>query len=202
MKNFKTFLQTNYHYTDYQIKVMDYCIKTCLSEISKFIFMGIFFSCFSAFHYYLYATLILWILRFCSGGLHCKTYIGCLLFSLTYLILCILLLPRFILSTFWTLVLLLMCIVTAYFIAPVPSIYRQHITSNRRKQYRTYLFIFLFIHTHIIPMCLDQLITHCLDVFDVQLCTCVRVHHGCLIDLLAIFGHCCLNSKELRADIG
>lgn len=59
MKNFKTFLQTNYHYTDYQIKVMDYCIKTCLSEISKFIFMGIFFSCFSAFHYYLYATLIL-----------------------------------------------------------------------------------------------------------------------------------------------
>lgn len=146
MKNFKTFLQTNYHYTDYQIKVMDYCIKTCLSEISKFIFMGIFFSCFSAFHYYLYATLILWILRFCSGGLHCKTYIGCLLFSLTYLILCILLLPRFILSTFWTLVLLLMCIVTAYFIAPVPSIYRQHITPIRRKQYRTYLIIFLFIH--------------------------------------------------------
>ena len=142
MKNFKTFLQTNYHYTDYQIKVMDYCIKTCLSEISKFIFMGIFFSCFSAFHYYLYATLILWILRFCSGGLHCKTYIGCLLFSLTYLILCILLLPRFILSTFWPLVLLLMCIVAAYFIAPVPSIYRQHITPIRRKQYRTYLIIF------------------------------------------------------------
>ena len=60
----------------------------------------------------------------------------------------------------------------------------------------------LAVHLHIIPMCLDQLITHCLDVFDVQLCTCVRVHHGCLIDFLAVFGHCCLNSKELRADIG
>lgn len=27
MKSFKTFLQTNYHYTDYQIKVMEYFIK-------------------------------------------------------------------------------------------------------------------------------------------------------------------------------
>lgn len=35
MKNFKTFLQTNYHYTDYQIKVMDYFIKTCLSELER-----------------------------------------------------------------------------------------------------------------------------------------------------------------------
>ena len=51
-------------------------------------------------------------------------------------------------------------------------------------------------------MCLDQLITHCLDIRDIQLCTCVRIHHSCLIDLLAVFGHCCLNSKELRADIG
>lgn len=75
MKNFKTYLQTNYHYTDYQIKVMDYFIKTCLSEISKFILMGFFFSYFSAFSHYLYATLILWILRFCSGGLHCKCII-------------------------------------------------------------------------------------------------------------------------------
>lgn len=146
MKNFKTFLQTNYHYTDYQIKVMDYFIKTCLSEISKFMLMGFFFSYFSAFPYYLYATLILWVLRFCSGGLHCKTYMGCLLFSHTYLVLCILVLPRLYLSTIWELILLLMCIVISYFIAPVPSIYRQHITSNHRKQYRTYLFIFLFIH--------------------------------------------------------
>lgn len=114
MKNFKTFLQTSYHYTDYQIKVMDYFIKTCLSEISKFMLMGFFFSYFSAFPYYLYATLILWVLRFCSGGLHCKTYIGCLLFSHTYLVLCILVLPRLYLSTIWELILLLMCIVISY----------------------------------------------------------------------------------------
>lgn len=146
MKSFKTFLQTNYHYTDYQIKVMEYFIKTCLSEISKFIFMGIFFACFSAFPYYLYATLILWVLRFCSGGLHCKTYLGCLLFSHTYLCLCILVLPRLYLSMILELILLFMCIVISYFIAPVPSIYRQHITPIRRKQYRTCLIIFLLIH--------------------------------------------------------
>ena len=36
----------------------------------------------------------------------------------------------------------------------------------------------LFIHTHIIPMCLDQFVAHCLDIIDIQLRCGMGFEHG------------------------
>ena len=38
--------------------------------------------------------------------------------------------------------------------------------------------IFLFIHTHIFPMCLDQFVAHCLDIIDIQLRCGMGFEHG------------------------
>ena len=46
---------------------------------------------------------------------------------------------------------------------------------------RPFLFVIpylLFIHTHIIPMCLDQFVAHCLDIIDIQLCCGMGFEHG------------------------
>ena len=46
---------------------------------------------------------------------------------------------------------------------------------------RPFLFVIpylLFIHTHIIPMYLDQFVAHCLDIIDIQLCCGMGFEHG------------------------
>ena len=37
---------------------------------------------------------------------------------------------------------------------------------------------FYFIHTHIIPLCLDQFVAHCFDIIDIQLCCGMGFEHG------------------------
>lgn len=140
------YIQNKYHYSDYQMKVLHYFFISILSEISKFLIMGAFFLYFSQFLCYLWAVSLLWILRFTSGGLHCKTYIGCLLSSFLYLFLSIQVMPLFPLPELIRLVLLLLCILVAYHIAPVPSQFRQHINQTQTTRYRTYLFILLFVY--------------------------------------------------------
>ena len=117
--DFYNWMQRKYCFTDYQVKVFHYFIISIFSEISKFIIMGIFFYATGRLPYYLWGVCLLSLLRFYSGGLHCKTYMGCLFSSFAYMLMCVQLLPSFSVSRLLQLILLLQLIFRIAVINPV-----------------------------------------------------------------------------------
>lgn len=146
MTNLYTYLKKEYHYTDYEIKLIRYSIITILSEISKFILIGLFFYFFSNLFYYLWSSILLIILRRYSGGYHCKTYLSCFIMSFAYMYLCIMALPSLPISKLSQLLLLIFAFFIDYKIAPIPSVYHAKLDSRQIFRYRIYVFLILIFY--------------------------------------------------------
>ena len=115
----KEMLKTYYHFTDLQIAQLDFLRKTLLSEISKVLIMGFLFR--KQLDVYCISVLALCLLRTSTGGLHCKTYLRCLVSSTAYMAVCLVLLPPVMVSLPVKVCLLLVCALTNYMIGPVTS---------------------------------------------------------------------------------
>ena len=75
------------------IECMEYTLKALLNEISKCVLYGAIFSFFHMLPDFLLAYAVFVTLRLFAGGIHCKTYWGCLIVSFIMITTC-LLLPR------------------------------------------------------------------------------------------------------------
>ena len=146
VKKLYHYLEHNMQYTDYQIRVLHYFFLTVGSEISKFLLIGFYFSLWDKQNIYLFSVILLWFLRFCSGGLHQKTYLRCLAFSFSYLVLCIQILPILPTAKPAIFVLLSAAVIAGYRIGPVPSPFRRHITEKQKAKYRRIQFLGLFCY--------------------------------------------------------
>ncbi len=155
--DFYNWMQRKYCFTDYQVKVFHYFIISIFSEISKFIIMGIFFYATGRLPYYLWGVCLLSLLRFYSGGLHCKTYMGCLFSSFAYMLMCVQLLPSFSVSRLLQLILLSAAVIIAYHIAPIPSVYRPTPTEEKTRQCKLQLFIIIFLYSILVFICPQNL---------------------------------------------
>jgi Membrane protein putatively involved in post-translational modification of the autoinducing quorum-sensing peptide len=120
----KDYLQANFGYTDYQIEQIRYTLLSILSEISKLFIMGLFFAKTHHISQYFVAIIVLLILRTCTGGLHLKHYLSCLLVSFLIFYLGICQLSNIALPRQVYFILLLVCVIINYLYAPVVSIYR------------------------------------------------------------------------------
>lgn len=139
-----TLIQRRYDFTDYQIAQLKYTFTVLFSEISKFIIIAFFFrDCFAL---YLYAAVILGILRISTGGLHAKTYWGCLLISLMFFCVSVYLLPQIIISKITMSVLILGCMLAICLIGPVASVYRTPPDNHKKKRLVFQSLIAIFIH--------------------------------------------------------
>ena len=118
------YLQENFGYSDFQIGQIRYAVVSILSEISKIIIMGIFFSYIHYFPQYLVAIAVLLTLRTCTGGLHFKHYFSCFLVSLGIIFAGVCVLPLIPVARPLYFILLLGCIIVNYFLAPIVSSYR------------------------------------------------------------------------------
>lgn len=157
--DFYNWMQKKYCFTDYQVKVFHYFIISIFSEISKFTIMGIFFYVAGRLPLYLWGVCLLSVLRFYSGGLHCKTYMGCLLSSFAYMLACVQLLPSFPVNRLLQLIFLLVAIIIAYYIAPIPSAYRPAPTETKARQCKLQLFIIMFLYSILVFICPQNLFT-------------------------------------------
>ncbi len=146
MKKFDTYLKNKFLYTEYQVQVLYYFFLTISSEISKFTILLLYFIAFSKLTEYLFAILLLWFFRFFGGGLHRKTYWGCLLFSFTYLFLCIQVLPMIYIPKLEQITFLLFSLVVACKIKPIPSPYRKNITKTQISRYHHYQLWGIFLY--------------------------------------------------------
>lgn len=129
---YEKILKERYGLNNYQLAQLRYVFKTLFSEISKFLIMLILFH--EKFPLFLCTVTLLCLMRITSGGFHCNTYIGCLIFSVTYMILCINILPRLYFEKIVRLVFTVICIFINYFFAPVSS--EKHVPLNNSARYK------------------------------------------------------------------
>ncbi len=111
--------QTEYGFTDYQIKLIRYSLTALFYDVSKLILFIIFFYHTGKLLHLAFALCPLILLRTKTGGLHFHSYFSCLLVSFLYLYAAITLLPHFIeLQPLIIYPVLLLCAVVNYIIGP------------------------------------------------------------------------------------
>lgn len=138
--NIKAYLHNRYHYTDYQLQQLQWLFITLFAEISKLLLLFLYFYCFNQITFYLWALVIFWIMRFNGGGLHCKTYWGCFLFSSLYMICAIQVLPNIPFTTVTYALFLIICMGISIVIGPVPSKLKKHLSDEKLSCYKINLF--------------------------------------------------------------
>ena len=145
-------LKSTYQFTDYQIAQLSFLAKTLLSEISKIVIIGLFFR--KEIPFYIICMFILALLRTSTGGLHCKTYLSCLVASCFYITFTFKILPLIPISRIPAMILLILCAVIDYRIGPVTSDVHLPLTEKVKQRGRicTVITISLFfILMYIIP---------------------------------------------------
>lgn len=128
-------IQNTYHFTDLEMRRLDFTLTVFFYEISKFIILAILFSAVGLFQEYAISILVLMPIRIFSGGIHFNHYISCFLFT----------------SVFFTVPVLLrsvspdgpvrlgcmaICLLVTYLIGPVTSQKRPPITYKRYTLFR------------------------------------------------------------------
>ena len=140
----KELLKTHYHFSNYQIAQLEFFFKTLFSELSKILFIGFLFR--NELDIYAITMLTLCLLRTSTGGLHCKTYWGCLFASTTYIVLALKVLPLIMLPTALKALLALLCAPINYFVGPVTSDVHMPLTEKviKKSRIKAACFIILF----------------------------------------------------------
>lgn len=148
----KELLKSTYQYTDYQIAQLNFLAKTLLSEISKIFIIGLFFR--KELPFFLISMLILALLRTSTGGLHCKTYLSCLIASWFYIVFTFKILPLIPIAQAPAMILLVICAVVDYKIGPVTSDVHMPLSEASKQKCRIYTtttILFFFVLMYIIP---------------------------------------------------
>lgn len=152
MKFFKHILKKKYQLSNYQIAQLTFLFKTLFSEFSKILIMGIIF--YKNFPLYIFALIIMLILRCSTGGIHFYTYTNCFIASLAFLILAVIVFPKISLPLYIQIFLLIICILICHSIGPIPSKYRPAYTDHFEQKCKVTISIFIFFYVlflYIIP---------------------------------------------------
>ncbi|MDO4302409.1 MAG: accessory gene regulator B family protein [Bacillota bacterium] len=145
-------LKTGYGFSEFQIKQLNYVWKTFSSEFSKLLIMGIIFH--QKLGVYLFAVIIMMLLRSATGGLHCRKFLFCFIVSLSYMILALSILPRIPVEKPIQMMLLFLCILANYYIGPVTSEVHRPLSGETQSKVRLQAFIVIFFYliiTYIVP---------------------------------------------------
>lgn len=146
------YIQKTYDFTDYQIAQLRFFFLTIFSEISKLVIIGLFYI--NELPLYLWTMFIFLLMRTTTGGLHCRTYPGCLTASFCYILLCIRILPMIFINKLIQMIMLFACILISYHTGPVTSPIHLALTKKRCHQLKNRLFIIIFFYlilTYILP---------------------------------------------------
>lgn len=139
-------LKTTYNYSDYDLAVVKYTLLSIASELSKMILLCVFYCFIGKISYFFIFLFLLSLLRFNSGGFHCKHYITCLLLTFIISYLAIIILPDLETPDILIIELLtIVCLIINYFIGPIASPLRPSPNSLLLKHCKNNSFIIIFI---------------------------------------------------------
>ena len=116
-------------------KVLRFSGQLIFGELSKIIILFLFFTFFHMTKEFVFSTLALIPIRCKIGGLHCRTYLGCLSVTLMIYISAIMILPATIPLTPIVITVLLLCCASMYiYIGPIINPTRPKLSSCQIKQ--------------------------------------------------------------------
>lgn len=119
--------QKEFGFSDREISLIQYSILSICYDFSKILLFSVFFYVTGKFINFLFALVPFLFLRCKNGGLHFKTYLGCVTFSFIYLYLVINVLPVYITLPLWAVcVIVVLCAVINYIVGPT--------SLNRKKE--------------------------------------------------------------------
>jgi len=144
--DFIIYLKETYNYTDYDIELLKYYIKSILYDISKLIPLCIFFFVCGYFTECIVAVVMLFLVRSSTGGLHFKHYFSCFMFTCVFLILSIIVLPMLPITDSIMLISLFICMLITNYTGPIVSCYRETPSGLliRKCKKNTSIIIFIF----------------------------------------------------------
>ncbi len=138
-------IQKKYEFTNYQIKQLEYAFKVMASEISKMLIICLVM--FRDWKLCLFVFFVMTMLRLCTGGIHCDTYIGCLFTSFIFVFLSIntakIITPDKTLVTST----LVICAILSYILSPVISKFHQKLNREIVKRVRLQVFSTIMTYT-------------------------------------------------------
>lgn len=145
MDKVKEHLKDTYHLTSYQAAQVIFLFKSLFSEFSKMLIMGILFH--RHLPEYFFALFVMLFLRCTTGGIHFYTYWGCLLMSVSYVGLSILILPLIPVPFPIKIGLLLFAMLTCFIIGPIASKYRPTAPEKQIRKFRILSAAFILLYT-------------------------------------------------------
>lgn len=140
-------IQTEYGYSDYQIRLIRFTFTAVLYDISKVFLFAIYFYLTGKLMEFLFAVVPLILLRTKTGGMHMQKYWSCLVFSFAYIYTCINILPHIItVPCLFVFLILLMCAVIDYCIGPTslkkkPSECKDFIQKAKMQTFQVIFFV-------------------------------------------------------------
>lgn len=152
MKNLNIYLTGKCHLSNYQAAQVVFLLKTILSELSKLLIMAILFR--RQIIYYLFGLLVMIFLRCTMGCLHFYRYSQCLLASIIYIWLSVIVMPHILIYKYVEIILMIFSILICYYIGPLPSKYRPQYSKQYLTKMRLFTSKFIFLYTlilYIIP---------------------------------------------------
>ena len=146
MEHLQNYIQIKYDFTDYQMAQLRFFTVTLLSELSKFLIIGLFFI--YDIRLYLWTIVVFQIVRSTTG----RTYAGCLLLSLAFMVIIIKVLPLFTPVLFARILMLMICAAVSFIIGPVTS--AKHLKLSNNTRFRLRLKVIAVIAVYIFVMCM------------------------------------------------
>lgn len=131
----KTELETRF--SEFELAKLKYIYLCFLHEGSKFVLMLLIFSITKMQQEYLLALVVLLSIRNFSGGIHLKTYFGCLVFTFSFLLLTIIFSENIVFNYSMQNLILFFSILAMAAIGPITSSNRPALTQKQNIVYRS-----------------------------------------------------------------
>lgn len=173
MTRLMNWIQKEYDFSNYQIRLIRYTLTAILYDVSKVILFAAFFAYTRQLVDFLFAIVPLILLRTQTGGLHMRHYWSCLLFSFAYIYATINILPQFVsVPPLLIYIILLLCALTAYYIGPTSlrksSVSEAYIKKAKMQSFQaifaiTVLF-FIFPDNHYLLISFWNVVLHTLQL--------------------------------------
>lgn len=140
-------LQRDFGFTNKERNQIHYILSAIWSDGSKLVIMGIFFFITGRLLEYIIATTILWLFRTNSGGIHFKHYSSCFAFSFFLMVMCILVMPQFVIvnKAIINISLIFFAIIVAI-IKPVRAVGRPAVTHSSNMHFKFSIWKYLFLY--------------------------------------------------------
>lgn len=143
---FHKYCEDEFNLSELDSVKLKYSLEVLFGDLSKFLILLILFSTLDSRMDFIYSSLTLFTIRIFTGGLHFKTYTGCLVFSGLFFYLSIFLKNSIILNNTLVIAFFLISILIVFTVAPVCEKSRPTYSYKKRLQFKLIGTLFILIH--------------------------------------------------------